>query len=103
MWNVPYRFTSLNTWSPAVALFGKDVEPTGSGTLLKEVSHREVRLEAYRLAWLPVLFLLPNHPFSGTSWPPSIADMLSLPKVTPSPPKWTMSPKTGSRNKHILP
>lgn len=27
----PHRFTSLNTWSPAVALFGKDVEATGSG------------------------------------------------------------------------
>lgn len=50
MWNVPYRFTSLNTWSLAVALFGKDVEPTGSRALLKEVGHQEVRLEAYRLA-----------------------------------------------------
>lgn len=50
MWNVPYRFTSLNTWFPAVALFGKDVEPTGSGALLKEVGHWEIRLEGYLLA-----------------------------------------------------
>lgn len=46
----PHRFTSLNTCSPAVALCGKHVEPTGSGALLQEVSHWEVSLEVYKVA-----------------------------------------------------
>lgn len=87
IWNIPHRFMGLNTWSPAVALFGggnlqEQVLPLGQplrGYILTLLPGRGCIMITLSLARQASFLLLLPHPSRHDGWCPSRIVSLSKP------------------------